>query len=291
MVSSLLKQIRRYKTGNKQSKKSQPTTVAATVTSAKYFRMKYFFDYCVASLLVLPALPIMAILVVLVRLTYRGPAIYRQCRVGRKGRRFHIYKIRSMRHDAEAVTGPAWTQASDPRVTPLGHFLRKFHLDELPQLFNVLRGEMSLVGPRPERPEFVDVLSRQIPNYSNRLTVLPGITGLAQLNLPPDSDLNSVRRKVILDVEYIQTATLWMDLRLILCTAMRFTKLPILGFFRLQRYVNLPETETETSSSRVGKKVVTLTQFLRQSEREGSDFSGSGSHRRHKINSSRPKAK
>jgi lipopolysaccharide/colanic/teichoic acid biosynthesis glycosyltransferase len=265
--------------------------VAATVTSAKYFRMKYFFDYCVASLLVLPALPIMAILVVLVRLTSRGPAIYRQCRVGRKGRRFHIYKIRSMRHDAEAVTGPAWTQASDPRVTPLGHFLRKFHLDELPQLFNVLRGEMSLVGPRPERPEFVDVLSRQIPNYSNRLTVLPGITGLAQLNLPPDSDLNSVRRKVILDVEYIQTATFWMDLRLILCTATRFTKLPILGFFRLQRNVNLLESEAETPSSSIGKKVVTLTQFLRQAEREGTDFNGASSHRRHKSKSSRPQAK
>lgn len=98
--------------------------------------------------------------------------------MGLGGRKFDMYKIRSMSHDAEAGTGPAWTQPSDPRVTFVGHYLRKFHLDELPQLFNVLRGEMSLIGPRPERPEFVELLSRKIPEYKNRLVVRPGITGL-----------------------------------------------------------------------------------------------------------------
>ena len=108
---------------------------------------------------------------------------------------------------------------------------------------------MSLVGPRPERPEFVEVLHRQIPAYGNRLAVRPGITGLAQLNLPPDSDLDSVRRKVILDIEYIQTAGPWLDLRLIACTALRFLKLPILVFFGLHRSVKLSPHEVENRQS------------------------------------------
>jgi hypothetical protein len=196
-----------------------------------------------------------------------------------------------MRHDAEVRTGPAWTQSSDPRVTPVGHFLRKFHLDELPQLFNVIRGEMSLVGPRPERPEFVEVLSRQIPGYANRLAVLPGISGLAQLNLPPDSDLDSVRRKVILDVEYIQAANLWMDLRLILCTALRFSKLPVLGIFRLHRTVNLPTADAENSASDTGETVVTLAQIRMQAEADEPDRNGSNHYSRHKSKPCRPKAK
>jgi lipopolysaccharide/colanic/teichoic acid biosynthesis glycosyltransferase len=291
MVSTLLKQIRRYKTRDKLSKKLHTHPVVAPVTPANYFRAKYLLDYLIALTLLLPGLPIMAIIVCLVRLTSRGPAIYRQCRVGRKGHAFHIYKIRSMRHDAEARTGPAWTQSSDPRVTPMGHFLRKFHLDELPQLFNVLKGEMSLVGPRPERPEFVEVLSRQIPNYINRLAVLPGITGLAQLNLPPDSDLDSVRRKVILDVEYIQTANLWLDLRLILCTALRFTKLPILGIFRLQRTGKLPAADAENSPSNTGETVVTLAQIRMQAEADETDRNGSKHHERRKSKQYRPSPK
>jgi lipopolysaccharide/colanic/teichoic acid biosynthesis glycosyltransferase len=289
MVSTLLKQIRRYKTRDKQSKKAHLIPVVVSVAPTNYFRGKYLLDYLIALTLLLPGLPIMAIIICLVRLTSRGPAIYRQCRVGRKGRQFHIYKIRSMRHDAEARTGPAWTQSSDPRVTPMGHFLRKFHLDELPQLFNVLKGEMSIVGPRPERPEFVEVLSRQIPNYINRLTVLPGITGLAQLNLPPDSDLDSVRRKVILDVEYIQTAGLGLDLRLILCTALRFTKLPILGIFRLHRTVNLPAADAENSPSHTGGKVVTLAQIRMQAEADEPDRISSKHHDRRKSKPCRPK--
>ena len=129
----------------------------------------------------------------LVRLTSRGPGIYKQARVGKDGRKFMMYKIRTMRQDAEAASGPMWTQAHDPRVTFLGRVLRKLHLDELPQLFNVLKGEMSLVGPRPERPEFVRVLAEAIPGYRNRLAVRPGVTGLAQVNLPPDTDIASVR--------------------------------------------------------------------------------------------------
>src|SRR6185436_18198088 len=122
----------------------------------------------------------------------------------------------------ETKSGPVWSApGSDPRVTRLGYWLRKLHLDELPQLFNVLRGEMSLIGPRPERPEFVKVLAESIPGYMDRLRVAPGITGLAQINLPPDTDLNSVRRKLVLDLEYIETASFLLDLRMFVCTLFR----------------------------------------------------------------------
>ena len=163
-----------------------------------------------------PALPLIGLLVLIVRLNSRGPGIFRQVRVGKRGRTFTMYKLRSMRIDAEAKTGPAWSPTGgDPRVTRLGYWLRRLHLDELPQLFNVVRGEMSLVGPRPERPEFVEVLAEQIPGYLNRLMVQPGITGLAQINLPPDTDLDSVRRKLILDCEYIRSASSWLDFRIV----------------------------------------------------------------------------
>jgi hypothetical protein len=137
-----------------------------------------------------------------------------------------MYKIRTMQHDAETDSGPVWTRPKDPRVTSVGRLLRKFHLDEIPQLINVLRGEMSLIGPRPERPEFVEVLRKSIPGYMSRLAVRPGITGLAQLNLPPDTDLESVRRKLVLDLEYVERASFLLDCRLLMCTVARLFKLP-----------------------------------------------------------------
>jgi lipopolysaccharide/colanic/teichoic acid biosynthesis glycosyltransferase len=207
-------------------------------------------DKAAAAVLLLIGLPIMAVLVVLVRLTSRGPGIFRQVRVGKDGRQFLMYKIRTMRQDAEAATGPVWTQTSDPRVTRLGRLLRKLHLDELPQLFNVLRGEMSLIGPRPERPEFVRVLAEAIPGYTARLAVRPGVTGLAQVNLPPDSDLDSVWRKLILDVEYIRHAGLGLDVRLFLATFARMFKVPegwVLPVLRLRRDVVLPVADAVSS--------------------------------------------
>jgi len=128
-------------------------------------------------------------------------------------------------------------------MTRLGYWLRHLHLDELPQLFNVVRGEMSLVGPRPERPEFVAVLADQIPGYLNRIAVQPGITGLAQINLPPDTDLDSVRRKLVLDCEYIRTAGLLLDFRILACTLLRVIGLRGgrgVRFMGLQRIVMLP---------------------------------------------------
>jgi lipopolysaccharide/colanic/teichoic acid biosynthesis glycosyltransferase len=217
---------------------------------SRYFRWKGLIDRTLAAILLVPAMPIIAVLGPFIRLTSPGPAIYRQKRVGKNGRRFFLYKLRSMHQTAEATTGAVWsTNPNDPRVTRLGRILRRFHLDELPQLVNVLRGEMSLVGPRPERPEFVEVLSMQIPSYRHRLVVPPGVTGLAQLNLPPDSDITSVRRKLVLDVEYVQQASLWLDLRILMCTAARMLKIPLLGLFGVRRSVEEIFPDTSESSS------------------------------------------
>lgn len=175
-------------------------------------------DLVLATLLLVPGLPTIGFLVLLVRLTSRGPGIYRQIRVGKQGRTFRMYKVRTMRQDAEGGEGAVWAKKDDPRVTPVGRVLRNLHLDEFPQLFNVLKGDMSLIGPRPERPEFVHVLAKKIPGYLNRLAVRPGITGLAQVNLEPDTDAESVRQKLALDIEYIRHGSVSLDLRVLLCT-------------------------------------------------------------------------
>ena len=192
--------------------------------SRGYFRWKVAIDLVVAYLLLIPAGAAIAVLVLLVRATSRGSGIYRQIRVGKDGRYFMMYKIRTMGSDAEAETGPVWTLPGDPRTTFLGRILRKLHLDELPQIFNVLRGEMSFIGPRPERPEFVRVLGEAVPHYCDRHLVRPGITGLAQINLAPDTDLMSVHRKIALDLDYIRHADWWLDTRIFLCTALRSFK-------------------------------------------------------------------
>ena len=205
-----------------------------------YFRRKATIDQVLAALLLIPGLPLIGLLVLLVRLTSRGPGIYRQARVGKNGRTYMLYKIRTMTHDAENGTGPIWTQFNDSRITRVGNVLRKLHLDEFPQLFNVFRGDMALVGPRPERPEFVHVLAKRIPGYLNRLAVLPGVTGLAQINLPPDTDIESVQRKLALDLEYCKTAGVFLDLQMMLCTLFRLLGLSgeqAMWLMRLRREV------------------------------------------------------
>lgn len=198
------------------------TPTQGVLEESPFFGRKQALDRLFGWLLLVPALPLIGLLIVLVRLSSRGPGVYSQVRVGKGGRPYTMYKLRSMRTDAEAKTGPAWSASGhDPRVTRLGYWLRRLHLDELPQLFNVVRGEMSLIGPRPERPEFVSLLADEIPGYLNRLMVAPGITGLAQINLPADTDFDSVRRKLVLDCEYIRTATLWLDVRILACTVLR----------------------------------------------------------------------
>ena len=191
-----------------------------------FLRRKYFVERFAGMGLLVIASPMILFLIVLVRVTSPGPAIYRQLRVGYRGKPFHILKIRSMVHDAEKDGKPVWCKTRDPRVTRLGAFLRKVHLDELPQLVNVARGEMALVGPRPERPEIVADLRREIANYEQRLSVMPGVTGLAQINLPPDQTIDDVRRKQFLDLQYIREANGWLDFRMITATSLRLIGFP-----------------------------------------------------------------
>jgi exopolysaccharide biosynthesis polyprenyl glycosylphosphotransferase len=157
------------------------------------------------------ALPLMAVLALLVKLTSPGPVLYRQKRVGLRGKTFELYKFRSMYIDAEARTGPVWARQGDPRVTPVGRWLRRFRLDELPQFFNVVRGDMSLVGPRPERPEFCKVLEEQIPFYAQRHVVKPGVTGWAQINHTYADSFEDSIVKLEYDLYYIRNLAPSLD--------------------------------------------------------------------------------
>lgn len=200
---------------------AEPVTSPATPAPLPpYLQLRSYFDRLFALLLLAIGSPLLLVLYLSVRLTSRGPVIYTQRRVGLNGRVFTLYKFRSMAVDAEQGTGAVWSQPGDPRVTQVGRFLRWSHLDELPQLLNILYGDMALIGPRPERPEIVEVLKQKVPGYGERLAVLPGVTGLAQVTLPPDSDLAGVRRKTTLDRQYIETASFKLDLHILFCTLM-----------------------------------------------------------------------
>lgn len=188
--------------------------------------MKRCVDVIVGLLLLFALAPVIIVVGSIIVLTSPGPAFYTQVRLGRFGKPFVIWKLRTMEHNAEGRCGPKWSTPGDSRVTPLGRLLRKLHIDEFPQLWNVLRGEMSLVGPRPERPEFFPVLSAAIPNYGDRLLVKPGVTGMAQVYLPPDEDVSGVRRKQMFDVFYIAAIGFWLDLRLMLATVLQAVGVP-----------------------------------------------------------------
>lgn len=161
------------------------------------------------------AAPLLLAAAALVTLTSPGGALYRQDRVGLHGRVFTIYKIRTMRADAEAETGPIWSTLRDPRVTPVGRVLRKTRIDELPQLWNVLRGDMSFVGPRPERPEFVTELTTAIPFFSQRQVVKPGITGWAQVHSAYAASVDETVEKLQYDLYYIKNLSLWLDVTIL----------------------------------------------------------------------------
>ncbi len=171
------------------------------------FRAKRLFDLVFASLALLVTLPLFPLIALAIKATSKGNIIYKQLRVGRstpeKMELFEIMKFRTMYCDAESRSGAVWATENDPRITPVGRFLRKTRLDELPQLFNVLKGEMSLIGPRPERPDFYQRLEQEIPYFADRTYgVLPGITGLAQINQGYDTSIEEVRRKVGFDHSY-----------------------------------------------------------------------------------------
>lgn len=180
--------------------------------------VKRLLDVVVSLVVLIIGLPLWIILTLLVRLTSHGPAIYRQKRIGRHGKPFTMYKFRTMKNNAEAGTGPVWAQANDPRYTALGRWVRKTRLDEVPQFVNVLRGDMSLVGPRPERPYFVEKLTREIPLYNRRHRVKPGITGWAQVKWKYDTSLDDVRQKVKYDLFYIENMSLKRDFQILFRT-------------------------------------------------------------------------
>jgi sugar transferase (PEP-CTERM system associated) len=167
----------------------------------------------------IPGLPIMLIVALIVRITSPGPVLFRQTRVGQFGAIFTMYKFRSMRLDAETASGAVMAVKNDPRATPVGRWLRTLRLDELPQLFNVVRGDMSVVGPRPERPEFVSVLREQIPYYGQRLCVRPGITGWAQINYKYAESIEDTIIKLEYDLYYIKNLSWSLDLFIIFHTA------------------------------------------------------------------------
>ena len=181
-------------------------------------RLKRAVDLAVALLLLPLSVVLLGLAALAVLLDDGAPVFYRQERVGRDGRHFRLLKVRTMFRDAEADTGPIWAAQHDPRVTRVGRWLRTLHLDELPQLFNILRGDMSLVGPRPERPAFVEDFSRQIPYYEQRLLVRPGLTGWAQVNRRSDRDLEDVLEKLRHDLYYLRHLSFSLDLQILLAT-------------------------------------------------------------------------
>jgi lipopolysaccharide/colanic/teichoic acid biosynthesis glycosyltransferase len=170
----------------------------------RYGMAKRAFDATICAILFAPLLPLLAVIMLITKLTSVGPCLYSQVRVGRNGRLFTMYKVRTMIAD-----------------------------DELPQLWNIARGDMSLVGPRPERPEFISKLEADLPHYPRRLLVTPGLTGLAQVRLPPDTDTSDVRRKLAFDLYYIEQRGLWLDVRLCLCTGCLWLGVPFRTSCRL----------------------------------------------------------
>lgn len=180
-------------------------------------KIKRVIDIIVAGLMLVCLSPILLITAVCIKIDSRGPVFYRQKRVGKGGRVFSVVKFRSMRTDAEA-RGATWAAKNDARVTRVGHWIRLFRIDEIPQIWNIFMGDMTLVGPRPERPEFVKGLEEQIPYYGSRHCVAPGITGWAQVNYPYGSTVTDALNKLEYDLYYIKNMSLLLDFKILLKT-------------------------------------------------------------------------
>ncbi len=226
---------------------SDPARRALPIREILAAFFKRLIDIAGAVVGIVLCLPFFVLLPILIKLDSPGPIFYRQLRIGHnrrrgtrrrsngsglgravrdrrrqdlRGRPFRVIKFRTMVADAEKKCGPVWATRNDPRITRLGSILRKTRLDEIPQFINVLLGQMSLVGPRPERPKFVEELSARVENYDKRLIVKPGLTGLAQIENGYDSSVASVVRKVHYDLQYIQNWSLWQDIKIILKTVL-----------------------------------------------------------------------
>ncbi|RKY39256.1 MAG: hypothetical protein DRP72_00310 [Candidatus Omnitrophota bacterium] len=183
-----------------------------------YRIFKRWFDFSIASLGLVIFSPLFLIIAILIKMDSQGSVFFRQERVGEGGKIFKIWKFRTMRANAELETGPVWAKNDDPRITRIGRFLRKSHLDELPQLINVFFGEMSLIGPRPERPEFVELIGSHLPPFYERLHIKPGITGLAQVRYRYGASIRDATRKLRYDLLYIKRMCWFLDFQIILWT-------------------------------------------------------------------------
>lgn len=229
-------------------KPTQALSLGLAIKRTVHSLIKKVLDFSIAAVGLILASPLFVFTAILVKLTSPGPIFYTQVRIGVNrrrgdnrrynsavgddrrnrdrrrennfGRPFKVIKFRTMVNNAEKNSGPVWATKNDARITPLGKFLRKTRIDEIPQLINVLKGEMSMVGPRPERPTFVKDLSTKVPDYTTRLNVKPGITGQAQVTTGYDTSLDSVFEKVKNDVEYIRNWTLWSDLKILMKTVL-----------------------------------------------------------------------
>ncbi|MBW1703193.1 MAG: exopolysaccharide biosynthesis polyprenyl glycosylphosphotransferase [Deltaproteobacteria bacterium] len=179
--------------------------------------MKRLIDLSISALIIIITLPLLAVTALAIRLDSPGPVFFKQQRVGKGGKVFSVWKFRSMYKDAEQ-NGAVWADKSDPRVTRVGRVIRFLRIDELPQLWNIFRGEMSLIGPRPERPEFVRELTASIPYYDIRHSVSPGITGWAQVNYPYGASVEDALHKLEYDVYYIKNMSLFLDFKIFIRT-------------------------------------------------------------------------
>ncbi|MEA3499882.1 MAG: sugar transferase [Candidatus Marinimicrobia bacterium] len=180
--------------------------------------IKRFIDIFMSVFALIIFLPFLLFFGLLIKIDSKGPIFYHQKRIGKNGKEFRIFKLRTMIVDAEKKSGPIWSQKDDPRITRMGRLLRKIRLDEIPQFINVLEGHMSIVGPRPERPIFVDEFSQKIPLYKHRLKMKPGITGWAQIKHKYDESLDDVKEKVQYDLYYLENMSLRLDFKIILNT-------------------------------------------------------------------------
>ncbi len=183
-----------------------------------YLENKRVFDVIVSTTLLVALSPVILATYLAIRLTSKGPALFSQVRLTRGSREFTMYKFRTMRVDAEKHSGAVWAEENDPRITSIGRFLRKTRLDELPQLVNVLKGEMSLIGPRPERPEFSEQLAKELPSFNRRLEVPAGLTGLAQVELGYAASIDSYQEKLNYDIDYVRRKSMKLDFRIALQT-------------------------------------------------------------------------
>jgi exopolysaccharide biosynthesis polyprenyl glycosylphosphotransferase len=186
--------------------------------------VKRLMDVTISVVVLIVLAPFLLLVALFIRLGSPGPVIFRQERIGRNGKPFVMNKFRTMVEDAERKTGPMWAKKNDPRITKIGYWLRKLRIDELPQLYNVIRGQMSLVGPRPEREHFVEQFKDQIPLYMRRLRVRPGITGWAQVKWKYDASLDDVKEKTKYDLYYVENISLRMDIKIIINTLITMIK-------------------------------------------------------------------